>query len=62
MTDTEWEREARRLKAAVTRAKTARAKAETLLDKLARLADVRAAELALHQHRLRYYDLTAPRR
>ncbi len=62
MTDTEWEREARRLKAAVTRAKTARTKATALPEKLACLATLRAAEADLHQHKLQYYDLTAPRR
>lgn len=58
MTENEWEREKKRLAAAVTRAKTKLAQDCCLADKLTRKATVKAAEAALHEHKLAFFELT----
>ncbi|MEL0169846.1 MAG: hypothetical protein VW877_17135 [Pseudomonadaceae bacterium] len=59
MTDAEWNKEAARLKGAVTRAKSKAKAAPMLAEKIAARAVQKEAEEALRLHRLNYYDLVA---
>lgn len=58
MTPMEHAKEQTRMTGAVTRAKTALQKPMSLADKIVAKTRVRAAEEALRQHRLNYYELT----
>lgn len=58
MSPQEHQKEASRLKGAVTRAKAALIKPGSLADKIAAKSKVRDAEEALRQHKLNFYELT----
>lgn len=57
MTPQEYDKEMRRLKGAVTRAKNKAKQPMSLADKLLRLRDVVDAEKALHNHKLNFHTL-----
>lgn len=59
MTDAEWKKEANRLKAAVTRAKSRVKTVVTLAEKIAARDVQKEAEEALRLHKLNYYELVA---
>lgn len=57
MTDAEWKKEAARLQGAITRARSRVKKIVMLADKITARAAQKAAEEALHLHKLNYHEL-----
>lgn len=60
MTEDQYEKEMRRLKSVVTRARTKAGRVTTLAVKVESLRAVKAAELALHNHKLNRFVLVTP--
>lgn len=59
MTDSEWKKEAARLKGAVTRARSKVKKAVMLAGKIEARENQKLAEEALRIHKLNYHELVA---
>lgn len=57
MTEAEWNKEAARLKGAITRAKKKVSQVETLAEKISAREVQKAAEEALRQHKLNFFEL-----
>lgn len=59
MTSDEHRKQSAQMCASITRARTAAKAAQSLHDKLSKLAEVKELEAQLRQHRLNYFDLVA---
>lgn len=59
MTETQWSNKERQLKASITKARNQVPAADTLAAKIEAKGNVKAAEEALRQHRLKKFDLVS---